>query len=218
MLRRWWPWLFLAVALILLLLAVRDSGAATGDHPASCDGKPVSFHVHRAQAIIDRAYALRRIPDKNPVKAREKRAWREHKLCVQDGARDRIGSYQRHAERHYDHKWRNRYVLEGRVSWFTGQGMAFGGNASTTPAIALNINPGTDFGWDNSTTRAWGATHQKFLVEIAGHSAVLPVYDLGPAGSTGRAIDVTGPGVDKLGLSRSSFPTDSIGTATLIPE
>ena len=104
--------------------------------------------------------------------------------------------------------------VTGKVSWFTGQTMASGLNASTTPGIALNLNPGTDTGWNNPTIDKWLAQRKRFRVSIQGHSAVLPLVDKGPAGFTNRAIDVTAPGVSALGFTTANFPTDAIGTAT----
>lgn len=111
-------------------------------------------------------------------------------------------------------------IVKGKVSTFGPPGepagqTAFGGSSSEA-GIALNLKPGTDnSGWDNAQTQKWGSDKQVFLVQIAGHSANLPVVDKGPNQSTGRAIDVTGAGAEKLGIAQSAFPTDSIGTATL---
>lgn len=118
---------------------------------------------------------------------------------------------------------RSGMVIEGRVSWFSDGITASGLSAAYNAGLALNLAPGTDSGWNNSTTRSWVASAAAgrpvmFRVRIAGQVADMPVIDLGPHSSTGRAIDVSGPGVDKLGLSRTAFPTDSIGTAKLIPE
>lgn len=106
-------------------------------------------------------------------------------------------------------------VIRGRVSYFGG-GLTASGHYTSEPGIALNISPGSEGGWDNSLTRGWLERLQRFRVTIAGHSAVLPVIDLGPAGFTGRALDVTEGGVAALGLG-GAFPTDAIGTAKLIP-
>lgn len=106
-------------------------------------------------------------------------------------------------------------VITGRVSYFGG-GLMASGHYTSEPAIALNLNPGSEGGWDNATTRGWLAKLQRFRVTIAGHSAVLFLGDLGPAGFTQRAIDVTDGGAAALGLA-GAFPTDAIGTAKLIP-
>lgn len=106
-------------------------------------------------------------------------------------------------------------VVVGRVSYFGG-GLMASGHYTSEPAIALNIAPGTESGWDNATTRGWLAALQHFRVTIAGHSAVLFLGDLGPAGFTQRAIDVTEGGVSALGLS-GAFPTDASGRAKLLP-
>jgi hypothetical protein len=107
------------------------------------------------------------------------------------------------------------------VSWFSGDGTAGGKDASSDAGLALNLNPGSDSGWNNDTTQGWMKQCQagnpvRARVTIQGHTAVLPIIDLGPAGSTGRAIDVTAPGVAKLGLSTSNFPTDTFGTAEIL--
>lgn len=88
------------------------------------------------------------------------------------------------------------------------------GLSSAEPGIALNINAGTDSGWNNSTTDAWVRARKLFKVVIQGHKALLRVIDKGPSGATNRAIDVTGAGARKMGLNPRNFPTDAIGTAT----
>jgi hypothetical protein len=117
--------------------------------------------------------------------------------------------------RHHERYCRSGTVVTGRVSYFGG-GLMASGHYTSEPAIALNIAPGTEGGWDNATTRGWLAKLQRFRVTIAGHSAVLFVGDLGPAGFTQRAIDVTDGGVAALGLG-GAFPTDAIGKAKLLP-
>lgn len=114
--------------------------------------------------------------------------------------------------------WKPGDVLKGKVSWFNGPSPSTAsGRPVTDPGLALNIAPGTDAGWDNPTTRAWVNASQMFRVRIGGHSADLPVTDLGPSGFTGRAIDVTEAGVHKLGWKNAAtFPTDAIGTATML--
>jgi hypothetical protein len=139
-----------------------------------------------------------------------------HRQAMQNRwSRDR-GRYDRH--RHHERYCRSGYIVRGRVSVFGGGLTASGLIASSTPGLALNIDPGDEpDGWNNSTTAAWIARRQLFHVEILGHGADLPVIDAGPASWTGRSIDVTEPGASALGLSISAFPTDSVGTARLIP-
>ena len=127
-------------------------------------------------------------------------------------------SWEVHRHRFYEHQHycRSGIVITGRVSYFGG-GLEASGHYTSEPGIALNIAPGSESGWNNSTTRGWLSGLQRFWVTIDGHRAVLPVTDLGPAGFTQRAIDVTEGGVAALGLS-GAFPTDVIGTAKLIPD
>lgn len=111
-------------------------------------------------------------------------------------------------------------IVKGKVSTFgppmEGAGTTAFGGSSSEAGIALNLRPGTDrSGWDNAQTQKWGENKQLFAVEVAGHKANLPVVDKGPSETTGRAIDVTGAGAAKLGITQSAFPTDAIGTATL---
>ncbi|HET9197647.1 MAG TPA: NlpC/P60 family protein, partial [Solirubrobacterales bacterium] len=116
----------------------------------------------------------------------------------------------------------NGKVLMGRVSYFNGPATTTASGVPVArPGLALNLHPGTDAGWDNDTTRAWMAAaaggHPVYgRTTIAGHTANLPIIDLGPSGFTGRAIDVTEGGVKKLGLDPASFPTDSIGKVRIL--
>jgi hypothetical protein len=107
----------------------------------------------------------------------------------------------------------------GNVTWFNG-GPTSGGSDTSRPGVALNLDPGTDSGWDNPTTEKWmelsRAGHPVYAhVEVAGHSANLPITDRGPAGWTGNAIDVTEGGVRKLGFTTDTFPSGATGTATV---
>lgn len=136
-----------------------------------------------------------------------------HRAAIKHSwAADRSAFYKR---RRHELHCRSGTVIEGRVSYFGG-GLMASGHYTSEPAIALNIAPGTESGWNNSLTRSWLASLQRFRVTIAGHTAVLFLGDLGPAGFTQRAIDVTEGGVAALGLS-GAFPTDAIGKAKLVP-
>src|SRR5262249_11852279 len=80
-------------------------------------------------------------------------------------------------------------LLKGRVTWFQG-GATAGGSDTSRPGVALNLHPGTDGGWQNSTTEGWMAQsragHPHYArVSIGGKTANLPITDLGPAGWTG---------------------------------
>jgi len=111
-------------------------------------------------------------------------------------------------------------VIGGKVSWFGG-GSSAGGKSTSQPGVALNLHPGTEAGWNNPTTQGWMAASRAghpviAATEIAGHHANLPIIDLGPAASTGRAIDVTVGGVRKLGFTTGNFPTDAYGRAVIL--
>jgi TP901 family phage tail tape measure protein len=111
-------------------------------------------------------------------------------------------------------------MVSGKVSWFSG-GSTAGGRNTSEPGMALNLHPGTEAGWNNETTQAWRdaslAGHPVYgAVTIAGHHANLPITDMGPAASTGRAIDITEGGVFKLGFTTSNFPTDATGTVRIM--
>ena len=107
--------------------------------------------------------------------------------------------------------------LRGRATWFNG-GATAGGSDTSRPGVALNLNPGTDSGWNNATTQHWmdlsraGNPHYA-KVTVGGHSALLPITDLGPAGWTGNAIDVTEGGVRKLGFTTANYPSGSTALA-----
>lgn len=113
-------------------------------------------------------------------------------------------------------------VVSGRVSWFNGPSpTTASGTPVAKPGLALNLHPGTDAGWDNPTTRGWmdaarAGNPVYGRTMIAGHSANLPIIDLGPDGETGRAIDVTEAGVRKLGFTPDNFPTDAIGKVRIL--
>lgn len=113
-------------------------------------------------------------------------------------------------------------TLTGRVSVFgppvEGAGSTASGLSSAEPGLALNINPGSDSGWNNATTDSWVRARTRFLVTIGSHRAVLPVIDKGPAGFTQRAIDVTGAGAERMGINPYLFPTDAIGTAVQVAQ
>jgi hypothetical protein len=121
----------------------------------------------------------------------------------------------------------NGQMVTGKVSYF-GSGSdeqdTASGIYSTNPGCALNLRPGSgESGWNNETTQAWiakaAAGNPVYAkITIQGKTANLPIIDLGPHEDTGRAIDVTGAGAEKMGFTAtdSGFPTDAIGTAELI--
>jgi hypothetical protein len=106
------------------------------------------------------------------------------------------------------HRWHAKprltsFVIEGRVSEFgylTGdsEGSTADGGNTARPCIAIR---------DDATLGRW------FRVTVLGHTATLLHCDWGPAAGTGRAIDITGLGAERLGFSPSSFPTEAWGVA-----
>lgn len=205
----------LAAALVLLGVNIE---AEAKPHP-----KPTWNNTH---AWIDTVWQPKRWQRGQP----KQRSLRYYRWALRNAASDidrkLIKRRWRKSKRaYYKHRsyCRSGMVIEGRVSWFSDGVTASGLSAAYNAGLAINIAPGTDSGWSNSTTRGWVAAAARgkpvmFRVRIAGRTAIMPVIDLGPAGWVNRAIDVSGPGVDMLGLSRSAFPTDSIGRAKLIPE
>lgn len=110
-------------------------------------------------------------------------------------------------------------LTKGPATWFSGGDTAGGGNTAN-PGLALNLDPGTDSGWDNATTDQWMAMSQaghpaRAVIKLAGHSAALPIIDKGPAGWTHNAIDVTEGGLGTLGFNTGNFPSGTVGSAYL---
>jgi hypothetical protein len=64
--------------LTLLAVAAIAAAPAPDPHPASCDGKPVAFHVHRAKTLIRKSNG-------QPTDD-----FRRHRRCVPPGAREHI--------------------------------------------------------------------------------------------------------------------------------
>jgi hypothetical protein len=98
-------------------------------------------------------------------------------------------------------------IVAGRVSTFgppnEGPGRTANGSSSADPGIALRRH-------DTLGRRFCVTLHRGRL------HAVLRHIDYGPATSTGRVIDVTGAGVQKL-RGRGSFATDLQAHARLLP-
>lgn len=145
-----------------------------------------------------------------------------HRRAMQNRwGRDRL-RYGRH--RHHMQYCRSGEVISGRVSWFNGPASTTAsGTPVSEPGLAVNIAPGTtSAGWLNSTTLRWMAMAragkpQMVWATTQGHTGKLPIIDLGPHESTGRAIDYTEAALYKLGFTPSSFITDALGSVKLIP-
>jgi hypothetical protein len=203
------------VALVALLVF---SGSASA-HPHIGVGCAHQVTAKQGVDLAKQVWSPARWKREHPPKAAAIAAHRSQVRCAKGpGHRAAIKhrwEVERRRFRHERHRCTGGTVVTGRVSYFGG-GLEASGHYTSEPGIALNIAPGTEGGWNNATTRGWLSKLQRFRVTIAGHSAILPVTDLGPAGFTWRAIDVTEGGVAELGLS-GAFPTDAIGTAKLIP-
>ena len=95
------------------LLAAAMLLAPVAGTPASCDGKPAQFHVHRAKALIAEAHDPDRYPDKTPVKPPEKFAWQEHRRCIlARNLRGKVSRYRDRMEQRYDRRWKVRARAE----------------------------------------------------------------------------------------------------------
>jgi hypothetical protein len=103
-------------------------------------------------------------------------------------------------------------VVKGRVSTFGPPNEAAAqtatGVSDSEPGVA--IRPGATYqSGEPYKGRLW-------QISIKGHVGNLKQIDIGPNQSTGRRIDVTGAGAAQLGIDPRQFPTDAIGTATLL--
>lgn len=209
---------------LIALLAFSGSASAHHNSPLDpCGGQSITakqFHAFSSK-VWTKTRWRRGWPKASTIAAYQHKllcaAGPGHRQAMQNiWSRDR-GRYDRY--RHHMRYCRSGTVVRGRVSVFGSGLTASGLIASSTPGLALNIDPSSEpGGWNNSTTQSWIASRQLFHVDILGHKADLPVIDAGPASWTGRSIDVTEPGAGVLGLSVGAFPTDSIGTAKLIPD
>jgi hypothetical protein len=203
----------------ILILGTADSAATVGGVSTpgkGCHTVTAASFAKWSERVWDPSKWHRGAPKKSTRKAQR----RKLKCAAGPGHAKAMKAKWRRDKRRYRRE-RNRcagsFKLVGRVSYFGGGTTASGLIADSTPGLALNVAPGTEWGWNNSRADRWVLSRQKFRVTIAGHTATLPVIDKGPAGFTGRAIDVTTPGVIALGLSPSAFPTDSTGVAKLLP-
>lgn len=94
-------------------------------------------------------------------------------------------------------------MVEGRTSTFgwpseSSAGRTADGGTTERPCIAIR---------DDATLDHW------FEVTVDGRHARLFQCDWGPAEWTGRAIDITGLGVEALGFSQEAYPTEAVGVA-----
>lgn len=184
--------------------------------------------IQSVQPWIDTVWAKERWKRGQPA-AKTLRAYRvslvrakndRHRNAIKRRWRKMKKAYYRHrAHRKY---CRSGQVFEGRVSWFSDGITASGVSAATNAGVAINPVPGTD-AWNSPMTQGWMTAARNgnpvmVRVTVAGRTGVFPILDLGPAAWVSRGIDFSGPAVDALGLSRAAFPTDSWGTARIIPE
>lgn len=107
---------------------------------------------------------------------------------------------------------RPHHLVTGRVSIFDDAQTASGIPASSAEGLAVNLRPGTDYGWKLPGRLGWMHRSPKLLVKLGGRQRITRAIDLGPAGSTGRALDFSAPLAAAMGFPTDlTFPTDSIG-------
>jgi hypothetical protein len=208
----------LPLPLIFILALLMLSGSAQARRPQVAVGCSHAVTAKQAIGLADAVWSPDRWQRDAPKPAALAAHRRQVRCAAGPGHRAAIKrrwEASRAAFYRQRHRCSSGTLVTGRVSYFGG-GLEASGHFTSEPGIALNIAPGTEGGWDNPITRGWVETLQRFWVAIDGHTAILPVTELGPAGFTGRAIDVTEGGVGALGLT-GAFPTDAIGTAQLVP-
>lgn len=184
--------------------------------------------IQSVQPWIDTVWAKERWKRGQPT-AKTLRAYRvslvrakndRHRNAIKRRWRKMKKAYYRHrAHRKY---CRSGQVFEGRISWFSDGITASGLSAGSVAGVAINPVPGTN-AWNSPLTDSWMAAARSgnpviVLVKAVGRKIRVPIIDKGPAAWVARGIDFSGPMVDALGLSRAAFPTDSWGTARIIPE
>jgi hypothetical protein len=87
----------------MMLVVVFTATASAQPHRATTDGQPVAHHVHRAHALINRAYSHSRWRDSTPAKGSEKRAWQSHRHAILlPNVRQQIGHFRDSRRRLFD--------------------------------------------------------------------------------------------------------------------
>lgn len=188
----------LALLVALYVGSLLFTGASFGE--TSQPVRPLTCHTVTPQTYNRAVRKLDRITG-----IRHRRA--KHKRC-------KHGDFKRLQDR-IDKLCRPKHVVTGRVSYFNDSQTYTGISAASHEGLAVNIAPGTDWGWNNSRVRRWADSGQRFIVELQGRKRKTRIIDLGPAGSTGRALDFSAPLANAMGWG-SNFPTDSIGRLYLI--
>jgi hypothetical protein len=102
------------------------------------------------------------------------------------------------------------HVVTGRTSVFDDHNTYTGLPADEYEGLAINISPGTNWGYSNATVRRWADNGTKFIVKLKGKQRVTRLIDLGPAGWVNRALDFSRPLANAMGFY--NFPTDSVGS------
>ena len=153
--RRYLP-LILGAAVVLALLLASPASAlrpnTTIDPCGSLSVTAKQFHSFSAKVWNPERWR-RGAPKQKAVDAYKQKlrcaAGPKHRRVMEARwGRDRL-RYGRH--RHRMQYCRSGTVIEGRVSYFGG-GLMASGHYTSEPAIALNIAPGSEAGWDNATT------------------------------------------------------------------
>lgn len=141
--------LLVAVCAIFGLSQSVAAPVPASSHAQSCDGKSVSFHRHRARAIIKIAFDVGRYPDRTPAKAGEKRSWRSHKLCIHiSKVRTEIAKFQDHHAAKYEKAYQN--------NWCAPHPAPDGGGCWVIPETCVEAESGGSWTSHNPTSPARG--------------------------------------------------------------
>lgn len=135
-----------ALLLVVVLASTAAAPAAPEPHPASCDGKSVDFHVHRARAILLKGYDESRFLDRSPLRRSEKQGVREHKFCVPEGARERVATFRDAVADDYQRK------LFNAAPWLSPRGKRLVSSLAGTLATIRRCESGSDYTTDTGNT------------------------------------------------------------------
>ena len=203
---RWTAALLASVAALLAVVVVGPSTENAGGslassvpvqedkYPASCDGKPAGFHVKRAKKLATKGYSQSRLPDKSPMKDAEKRAFTDHKFCVQhDKLRRQIANHREDVSRDYRQQLRMWQKVIALTPYVCGDGLWM---RFAIPCHVVECESG--FNWFATNGRAlgpyqllgWGAPMppDTFAKRLRHHEIAASIYG-GPGDSDWAACN-----------------------------